>query len=67
MLEIESARTGIKAHRLEGGDLALAARHVVDDKTSSGLSGVLVVEKIPHSSQYEEIRTFDRKKYLLGI
>jgi len=35
------------AYGLEGGDLALASRDVVDDKASGGLSSVLVVEEIP--------------------
>ena len=55
------------AYGLEGGDLALATRDVVDDKASSGLSSVLVVDEIPDSSQYEELRTSEKKKYLLGI
>jgi len=35
------------AYGFEGGDLALATRDVVDDKASSGLSSVLVVEEVP--------------------
>jgi len=55
------------AYGLEGRDLALASRDVVDDKASSGLSSVLVVEEVPTSSQFDELRTSDREKYLLGI
>jgi hypothetical protein len=41
------------AYGLEGGDLALTTRDVVDDEASSGLTGVLVVEEIPDLCQYK--------------
>jgi hypothetical protein len=41
------------SYGLKCGDLALAAGDVVDDESSSGLAGILVVEEIPDLCQYK--------------